>query len=594
MAQATPKLSKPYPAWGAITGWTIVFMVLLRVAIGWHFFYEGMYKIQEKGKFSSTPYLMASVGPFKDVFHWMVDDMDGTKKRMTGEYLHAKLDERFETIKRHYGIKGDTGYQDEKKVAELKAKLAQASSSSDDERQDLAAALAIELKKLTKAQVDSLAAFVERKKHGVTDNNTVARLFDDETLFTKRYVYAGEYVKSDIPKPAKPDDDPAPLMANPRSADKTDFVSEVIVVAKPDQQAEIVQRIQRILDDLDKAVQTGVKDSSLRTAEESSDEIRKQIEKLDQPLPPAQVVPAGAADTTWIKQGYVNGLVNTRYDLLQKTYGLTFRQHQSKYGWRYRDQKIKGHHDLKNVDYILNDPDFKNALEDYQKLILQIEEEEALEQTQFDDQRLEFNVKKRDTLRNALLARVEAPLKDIDLQAMQDFGEYIGPIKEVTPEQFSVGPVPASIHGFELLGGLLEKIGVTPPQRTLTYYQDIGMMLGLTVIGACLILGLFTRLASLGGAVMLFMFYLAMPPFPGAHVPANAAEGHYLLVNKNLIEMLALLMFFTSGIGRWFGLDAFIHALFGRRPRAVSEPMMPPRSAGATQSGVYVPRDSNA
>jgi hypothetical protein len=46
---------------------------------------------------------------------------------------------------------------------------------------------------------------------------------------------------------------------------------------------------------------------------------------------------------------------------------------------------------------------------------------------------------------------------------------------------------------------------------------------------------------------MLLMFYLAMPPFPGAHVPENAAEGHYFIVNKNLIEMLIMLVFATTG-----------------------------------------------
>ena len=39
-----------------------------------------------------------------------------------------------------------------------------------------------------------------------------------------------------------------------------------------------------------------------------------------------------------------------------------------------------------------------------------------------------------------------------------------------------------------------------------------------------------------------------------------SAEGHYLIVNKNLIEMIALFMIATSRIGRWGGLDAYISA----------------------------------
>ena len=103
MAQTTAT-GKWYRSARTVTGWTIFFMVLLRVSIGWHFFYEGWWKLTSGGQFSSTPYLMASVGPFKDVFHGMVDDMDGIEKRLVSkEYLYSKLDERFETIKKHYG-----------------------------------------------------------------------------------------------------------------------------------------------------------------------------------------------------------------------------------------------------------------------------------------------------------------------------------------------------------------------------------------------------------------------------------------------------------------------------------------------------------
>ncbi|MEP0844190.1 MAG: DoxX family protein [Phycisphaerae bacterium] len=164
----------------------------------------------------------------------------------------------------------------------------------------------------------------------------------------------------------------------------------------------------------------------------------------------------------------------------------------------------------------------------------------------------------------------------------------------MTPAQFSVGPVPTNRYPQVFPGNLLTRLGIPTPKQTLTYYPDMAMMVGLTVIGACLILGLFTRLASLGGAVMLLMFYLAMPPFPGAHVPESAAEGHYLFVNKNLIEMLALLMIATSRVGRWFGLDALIHALFGRNVAVPAEApvaaaSVPTVPAAPAQGRVYIP-----
>ena len=81
-------------------------------------------------------------------------------------------------------------------------------------------------------------------------------------------------------------------------------------------------------------------------------------------------------------------------------------------------------------------------------------------------------------------------------------------------------------------------------------------------IGVCLILGLFTPLAALAGAVFLGQIYLSMPPWPG--LPPNPmAEGHYFIVNKNLIEMLACLVLACIPTGPWIGLDAL---LFGCPP----------------------------
>jgi hypothetical protein len=47
-----------------------------------------------------------------------------------------------------------------------------------------------------------------------------------------------------------------------------------------------------------------------------------------------------------------------------------------------------------------------------------------------------------------------------------------------------------------------------------------------------LILGLFTRLASLAGIAFVLMFYLAAPPWIG-YFYAIPTEGSYLIVNKN-------------------------------------------------------------
>jgi len=95
---------------------------------------------------------------------------------------------------------------------------------------------------------------------------------------------------------------------------------------------------------------------------------------------------------------------------------------------------------------------------------------------------------------------------------------------------------------------------------------DLITMWGLTIVGALLILGLFTRLASLAGIGFVLLFYLANPPFVG-YFYSLPSEGSYLIVNKNLVEVAALAVIFLTGSGRFAGLDRILHLLFSRRPR---------------------------
>lgn len=83
---------------------------------------------------------------------------------------------------------------------------------------------------------------------------------------------------------------------------------------------------------------------------------------------------------------------------------------------------------------------------------------------------------------------------------------------------------------------------------------DAANAYGLTLIGLALILGIFTRLASWGGVALLLSYYLAYPPFGGYSYGA-LSEGSYLIVNKNLIELFAMIMLALTESGQFFGLD---------------------------------------
>lgn len=95
---------------------------------------------------------------------------------------------------------------------------------------------------------------------------------------------------------------------------------------------------------------------------------------------------------------------------------------------------------------------------------------------------------------------------------------------------------------------------------------DLITMWGLTLVGVLLVLGLFTRLASLAGIGFILLFYLCNPPFVG-YFYSIPTEGSYLIVNKNLVELCALVVILVTGSGRFAGLDRILHGLVARRPR---------------------------
>jgi uncharacterized membrane protein YphA (DoxX/SURF4 family) len=110
-------------------------------------------------------------------------------------------------------------------------------------------------------------------------------------------------------------------------------------------------------------------------------------------------------------------------------------------------------------------------------------------------------------------------------------------------QQRAAGPLGASRNSLDLV-------------NTLTMY-------GLIAIGVCLMAGFLTPLAALAAAAFLAMIYLSMPPWPG--LPPNPrAEGHYLFVSKNLIELLACLVIAATPSGHWIGVDTLF---FGARRR---------------------------
>ncbi len=128
---------------------------------------------------------------------------------------------------------------------------------------------------------------------------------------------------------------------------------------------------------------------------------------------------------------------------------------------------------------------------------------------------------------------------------------YEGIIKLTNPNWSSVG------YLLDSQGWFKEVFYWMANNPTLLNTIDFLNIWGLIAIGLGLILGLFTPVAISGGVILLAMYYLSHPPFIGLRY-ALPVEGSYLLVNKTLIEMVALVVLLFFPTGKYIGLDRLI------------------------------------
>ena len=101
--------------------------------------------------------------------------------------------------------------------------------------------------------------------------------------------------------------------------------------------------------------------------------------------------------------------------------------------------------------------------------------------------------------------------------------------------------------------GPLARIFQALVDRGWTPWMDNAVKIGLLLVGLSLILGLFTRVGCWGAIGFLTLFYLLMVPTAGVPQPGN--EGTYLIVNKTLIEGVAVCVLLVFNTGAIAGLD---------------------------------------
>lgn len=120
-----------------------------------------------------------------------------------------------------------------------------------------------------------------------------------------------------------------------------------------------------------------------------------------------------------------------------------------------------------------------------------------------------------------------------------------------------------------IFSGFFHWLGSSPG---LVRAVDLLNIWGLILIGLALILGCFSRIASASGIVLLALYYLAHPPLIHAdfRIPL---EGHYLLIDKNIVELLTLVVFLVLPSDKLWGLDRLLRRLrHGKTVKAEAEP----------------------
>ena len=172
-----------------------------------------------------------------------------------------------------------------------------------------------------------------------------------------------------------------------------------------------------------------------------------------------------------------------------------------------------------------------DKIDDYYSALL-AEYEQAREQAETD-----YQVEHAETLAreiNELKKALIGPIKALDAELSDEMYAIL------TPEQRARGPIP-------------EPWDAVRVSDTLT-------ITGLCTLGTLLLIGFLTRFAAALAGLMVFGFYLAWPPWPG--VIEAPGPDHALVVNKNLIEVMALFALAALPTGRWFGIDGLIVALW--------------------------------
>jgi len=132
---------------------------------------------------------------------------------------------------------------------------------------------------------------------------------------------------------------------------------------------------------------------------------------------------------------------------------------------------------------------------------------------------------------------------------------YEGVAKLLKPNWSALGYL-MQAKGF--LAPVFKWMADSPEVMTIVNQMNIW---GLIAVGLGLIVGCFTCWASIGGILLILLYYLCNPLFVG-YFYSMPLEGNYLIVNKNLVELAALIVIAVTASGRYAGIDRILYKLW--------------------------------
>jgi uncharacterized membrane protein YphA (DoxX/SURF4 family) len=535
-----------------ISTWTAVFLVLLRIVIGWHFAYEGATKVKSayQGKasgdkvFTSENYFRESEGPFGKIVKSRIGDPDQevidklTLKPVNGDASDASPSSRFpDAMAKEWDdylnrFATDFRLNDEQK-SEAQKKVDQAKAKFDNWVQGNSDQMDPATKKPKRVLLK-----VKRKAPGI--NNQSAD-YEEEMTVGERAAELKK--KSDEVKEAYKtmaevgkDADAVALRAK-----KTDVAS-----IRAELQKEIDGQTKAMKDDLAKLLDTRV--TAYAAKAENKDE-HATLEAMLTPMaegknPLAKMWDEYAAFVKDFAPG-VSDEQKTQIDEELRSAKVRFDR------WL-ADKDMYTGAELKTKDVTEWRKDYNEALGKFVKLTGKDKDAEAPANEEI----------------GVLTKNMQAELKSqSDAMRTQIGAPLLG-------EDRAKGYAAKSDERF---------LWILPKSWTLIDYIDWSTRWFLLVVGGLLMIGLFTRLSCFAAAGFLLLTILTQPSVPW--IPAAPMnEGSYLFVNKNVIEMVALLALMTTRCGQWAGLDAIVSWMFGRREKPARLTRLPKRDTGIAGS----------